>query len=201
MSVEQVPEWYPFEDKRPEWLKGKSGMLSDRDIRRCLEEEIIRIEPFPNLKTSLRNSCKIDFHFGNVVTIPKKSQITVIRSGEKIPEELLEVIDIKDGEEFVIHPGDFILAQTKERLVLPDFMAARMEGKSSIARIGIVVQLAAIFDAGWDGIPTMELKHNGIVAKTFIPGDEICAFSFELLTTPAMNIYSGRYQGQTQPKI
>lgn len=201
MTAEQTPEWYKFEDLRPEWLRGLSGQLSDRDIRRCLEEGIIKIEPLDltRLDKIIENPCKVDFHLGNVLTAYKKGRITVIRLNEAIPRELQEDIYIRDDESHVLHPGDHFLARTKEKLILPTYISARLEGKSSVARKGIKVEAAAVFDPGWNGVPTLELKHEGVVATEVTPGDEICAFTFMLLTTPAMKPYQGRYQGQSSP--
>lgn len=201
MSTEQTPEWYQFEDKRPEWLRGKYGMLSDRDIRRCLEEGIIKIEPLDLTKLDqiIKNPCKVDFHLGNVLTTYIKGRITVIKLSEPIPRELQDDIYIRDGETHVLYPGDHFLAQTKEKLTLPTYMSARLEGKSSVARKGIKVEAAAVFDPGWDGVPTLELKHEGPVLIEMAPGDEICAFTFMLLTTPALKPYQGKYQNQSRP--
>ena len=191
-----------YEDPRPDWLKGKYGMLSDRDIRGCLEEGIIKIEPLDleKLEEIIDNSCKIDFHLGNVLTGYVKGKIAVIKLSEPIPRELQEDIYIRDGESHVLHQGDHFLAKTKERLVLPTYIAARIEGKSSVARKGIKVEAAAVFDAGWDGIPTLELKNEGPTAIEVAPGDEICAFTFHLLTSPALKPYQGRYQNQSNPR-
>lgn len=202
MPAEKIPEWYKFEDERPRWLRGKFGQLSDLDIRRCLEEGIIKIEPLDlkRLDKIITNSCKIDFHLGNVITSFKKTQLTEIELGKPVPDELQEDVYVRDGQFYVLHPGDYVLAQTKERLILPNYITARMEGKSSVGRLGLTVQQAAIFDAGWNGIPTMELTNLGIIAVKLRPGVSICAFSFQLLTTPAKKVYSGRYQGQTGPQ-
>lgn len=192
-----------YDDPRPEWLKGKYGMLSDRDIIGCLQEGIIKIEPLDltRLDEVINNSCKVDFHLGNVLTGYIKGRVTVIKLSEPIPRELQQDIYIRDDESYVLHPGDHFLAQTGEKLVLPNYIAARIEGKSSVARKGIKVESAAVFDAGWDGTPTLELKHEGVVATEVTPGDEICAFTFHLLTSPALRPYQGRYQNQSNPRF
>ena len=206
MSPENLREidksWSEFQEKRPAWLKDKFGQLSDRDIYRCIKEKIIKIEPcVDELAEIITNSNRVDLHLGNLITSFKTTRITQVRFGEPIPKELQEDNHVRDNETFVLHPGHYVLAPTREKLTLPNFITGRMDGRSSGARIGLNVQQAAIFDAGWDGYPMMELANNGNVAIVLQPGDKVCAFTFELLTTAARNAHGGRYHNQTSPEI
>lgn len=198
----EAPEWYRFEDERPEWVRELgSGMLSNRDIRRCLEDGLIRIIPTPDsLEKSLQeDTCKVDFHLGNKIRRIKRGQVSEITLGQGLPDDYFE--DIEVGEDGVlIRQGDHVVATTAERLVLANFIAARMEGKSSVARAGLMVEQAAVFDAGWDGFPAVELTSLTSIAIRVKPGKSICAFTFYFLTTPATNAYKGQYQHQIGPK-
>lgn len=195
-----------YEDSRPEWLRGKSGMLSDRDILRCLEEEIIKVTPLPkDLEKCLKNSCKLDFHLGNVFTVFKREKVTSIELEGSLPENFQADLVVHDDDYFVLHSGETVLAQTKEGLALPSYITARVEGKSRIARRGLGIQLAALIDAGWDGHPTLELHNNGIASIILRPPQAIGAFSFELLTSPALSPYESKetstFKGQGLPRF
>lgn len=194
-----------YDDPRPEWLKGKFGDLSDRDILRCLEDGIIEINPLPDTLADCINSCKIDFHLGSVLTIYKSSKITEVDLGEDPPPEFQEDIVVRDGDYYALHPQETVLAQTKESLILPSYIIARVEGKSRNARKGLGIELAAIIDAGWTGQPTLELHNNGKAAIKLRPPQAIGAFSFHLLTSPALFPYqkqrNSRYKNQSNPRF
>lgn len=193
-----------YDDPRPDWLKGKNGMLSDRDILRALEEGIITISPLPEDLPRCINSCKIDFHLGNVITFYKRSKLTEIELEGEIPPNFQENAVVCDGDFFALPTGETVLAQTKERLTLPSYIAARVEGKSRVGRRGLGIELAAVIDAGWDGNPTLELHNSGIVAIKLRPPQAIGAFSFQLLTSPALFPYgsqlTSRYKNQGVPR-
>ncbi len=197
----QAPEWYRFQDERPEWVKPLSGMMSNRDIRRCIEEGFIKIDPEPaDLEVTLtKNTCKTDFHLGTKVKRIKRSHVSEITLGQKLPEDYFEDIEI-DEEGMLIRQGDHVVATTAEKLTLTDFIVARMEGKSSVARSGLMVEQAAVFDAGWDGYPVVELTSLTAISVRIKPGVPICAFTYYFLTTPAMSPYDGQYQHQDGPR-
>ena len=179
-----------YEDTKPDWLKGKWGMLSDRDILRCLEEDIIQISPLPADLEKCLNTCKLDFHLGNVFTVFKRAKATTVELDGEIPPDFQEDIVVRDGDFFALHPGETVLAQIKERLTLPSYVVARVEGKSRIARRGVSIQFAALIDAGWDGHPTLEFNNNGIAIGLLRPAQAVGSFSFELLTSPALFPYA-----------
>jgi dCTP deaminase len=114
-------------------------------------------------------------------------------------------IEIEDGEAFMMQPGEFALASTMESLTLPDNLLARLEGRSSIARLGITVHsTAAVFEPGWEGTATMELSNLGRMAVALYPGMRICSFTFQQLLNPAQVPYSrkenAKYAGQHDPR-
>jgi dCTP deaminase len=108
-------------------------------------------------------------------------------------------------EPFIMQPGDFALASTIESLGLADDLLGRLEGRSSIARLGITVHsTAAVFEPGWIGTATMELSNLGRMAVALYPGMRICAFSFEEVSSPVSVPYrlkrNNKYAGQQNPR-
>ncbi len=113
-------------------------------------------------------------------------------------------ITVKVKEPFILQPGDFCLATTVERFTLPDNLLARLEGRSSLGRLGIVVHsTASIFEPGWDGVVVMELGNLGRMPVALYPGMRVCALTFEELSSPAEIPYnkkkSAKYSGQKSP--
>ncbi len=110
-----------------------------------------------------------------------------------------------DAEAFILHPGEFVLGSTSERIALPDDLVARLEGKSSLGRLGLLIHSTAGFvDAGWDGQLTLELSNVCNLPITLYPGMKIGQISFIRMTTPADVPYGSaavgsKYQGQRGP--
>jgi dCTP deaminase len=210
MTERSLGDWYDpkdlreYQDPRPEWLKDRWGRLSDRDILRCLEEGIIKIEPLSQELPQGLNTCKIDFHLGELMIYFLRSRLTKIDLIEDIPPQFQEEWSLSEENPYMLHPGETVLASTYEWLTLPTYIAARIEGKSRLARRGLGIQLAALIDAGWDGRPTLELHNNGVVPIELKPYVPIGAFSFELLTSPALFPYGeqhrSRYKEQDKPR-
>src|SRR5882672_10057289 len=119
-------------------------------------------------------------------------------------EELTELIEVGD-EAFILHPGEFVLGSTLERVTLPDDLVARLEGKSSLGRLGLLIHSTAGFvDAGWDGHLTLELSNVATLPIALYPGMKIGQISFLRMTTAAENPYGSKatgskYQGQRGP--
>lgn len=112
---------------------------------------------------------------------------------------------VPEGQSFILQPGDFVLATTMESFRLPNDLLARLEGRSSLGRLGIVVHsTASIFEPGWDGVIVMELGNLGRIPVALYPGMRVCALTFEELSTPADVPYShkksAKYFGQTKPE-
>ena len=120
-------------------------------------------------------------------------------------EDLTELVEVKDDNAFILHPGEFVLASTLERVVLPDDLAARLDGKSSLGRLGLLTHATAGFvDAGWDGHLTLELSNVSNLPIALYPAMKIGQISFFRMTTPAANAYGSgaagsKYQGQHGP--
>src|SRR5689334_300909 len=120
-------------------------------------------------------------------------------------ENLTELVTVEDEEPFVLHPGEFVLGQTLERIRLPDDLVARLEGKSSLGRLGLLIHSTAGFiDPGWDGHVTLELSNVANLPITIYPGMKIGQISFMQLTEPAATPYGSasigsKYKGQRGP--
>jgi dCTP deaminase len=114
-------------------------------------------------------------------------------------------VEVKDGEAFMLHPGEFVLGSTLERVGVPSDLVARVEGKSSLGRLGLVIHSTAGFiDAGFDGHVTLELANLANLPITLYPGMKIGQISFIKMTSPAEKPYGSgakgsKYQGQRGP--
>jgi dCTP deaminase len=179
-------------------------VLSDRDIVRYMESGKIKITPAPDLSKQ-RGSCSIDFRLGNIFRVFEHSKYPYIDLREGIDSnELMHKVEVPDGEAFTMQPGEFVLAATLETLELSDDIMARLEGRSSLGRLGIIVHsTAGVFDPGWVGTATLELGNLGRMPVKLYPGMRICAFTFEQLSSPAKVSYrkkpGNKYSGQVEP--
>lgn len=180
-------------------------VLSDRDILIALEEGRIKIDPAPDLETQL-GSVSVDFRLGNTFMVFEHSRFSHIdpRHPQSIGDAM-RTIEVEDDDAFIMQPGDFALASTKELLELPNDLLGRLEGRSSIARLGITVHsTAAVFEPGWTGTATMELSNLGRMPVALYPGMRICAFSFQTVSSPVLTQYrdkkGNKYAGQIDPR-
>lgn len=179
-------------------------ILSDRDIKKALKEKRIIIDPKPNLSVQL-GSCSIDLRLGKKFRVFNHSKIALIDPNNPCAtEDLMTEIEVKNRDPFILQPGDFILATTMETITIPDNMLGRLEGRSSLGRLGIVVHsTASVFDPGWHGVAVLELGNLGRIPVALYPGMRICSFTFEELTSPADVPYtkrkSAKYKHQNAP--
>jgi len=180
-------------------------VLSDRYIRRYLTDGRIKITPEPNLEEAL-GPCTVDFHLGNIFKIFNHSKYPYIDPRDPhLTAEVMKEIIVQDNDPFIMRPGEFVLATTVEELELSDDLVGRLEGRSSLGRLGIIVHsTAARFDPGWVGKPVMELGNIGVMAVALYPGMRICSFTFEELSSPAETPYwkkpGAKYAGQKSPE-
>lgn len=176
-------------------------ILSDKDIKKYIKEGKIKINPQPNFEEQL-GPCSLDLHLGNTFKIFKSSQHPYLDIKKNIHfEELMEEIHVEDGAPFILQSKDFLLATTKEEFTLPDDLMARLDGRSSLGRLGVVVHsTAARFDPGWQGKAVMELGNLGPMPIVLYSGMRICALTFETLSSPCETIYlkkkNQKYGGQ-----
>jgi dCTP deaminase len=179
-------------------------ILSDQDIRKYLRNGKIKIRPKPDLAKQL-GPCTIDFHLGNIFRVFNHSKYPFIDPKDPdLAKEVMREIKIAIGDQFIMRPGEFVLATTVQELELSNDVLARLEGRSSLGRLGIIVHsTAARFDPGWIGKPVMELGNIGVMPVALYPGMKICSFTFETLSSPVEISYtqrkSSKYAGQKVP--
>lgn len=161
-------------------------VLSDYDIKAYLKSKKILVLPSPDLKAQL-GSCSLDLRLGDKFRVFEHSRNPYLDPTKKdYTNEITSEIKVKKGDPFIMQPGDFVLAVTMERIKIPDDLLGRLEGRSSLGRLGIVVHsTASIFDPGWDGQCVLELGNLGRMAVALYPGMRICAMTFEQLSTPS----------------
>ena len=177
-------------------------ILSDRTIREQLDLGRISIDP---LDRSFIQPSSVDLRLDHRFLVFKNHTMPVI-DVKKDLTELTAPIEASDDKPFILHPGEFVLGSTLERVHLPDDLVARLDGKSSLGRLGLLIHSTAGFiDAGFDGQITLELANVANLPITLYPGMKIGQISFMQMTTPADNPYGSgalgsKYQGQEGPK-
>ena len=178
-------------------------VLSDIDIKRYIAEGRIRISP--DLPPEQFGSCSVDFRLGNNFNVFEHSRHAFIDLREKVAiQDLMSEVIVQPGDPFILQPHEFVLAITEETLELDDDVLGRLEGRSSLGRIGIIVHgTAGLFDPGWSGKATLELSNLGRMPVALYPGMRICSFTFEQLSTKVSVPYrlkpGNKYAGQTKP--
>jgi dCTP deaminase len=175
-------------------------VLSDRTIRRLLDEGRIEIDPYDE---SLLQPSSVDVRVDRYFRVFHNARYPFIDVREP-QEDLTELVEADTGP-FILHPGEFVLGSTLERIRLPDDLVARLEGKSSLGRLGLLIHSTAGFiDPGWDGHVTLELSNVANLPITIYPGMKIGQLSFVQLSEPAESPYGSgglgsKYQGQKGP--
>lgn len=166
-------------------------ILSDKDIKKYLDERRIIIKPSPDLAKQL-GPASLDIRLGNEFKIfnhSKKAYVDPMDS--KTFEGLTDLVKIENGQYFVFQPGQFILAVTLEEVSIPDDIGARIEGRSSWGRLGVIIHSTAGYvDPGFSGRMTLEMKNIGMLPVFLRPGARICQLAFEKLSSPAVIPYS-----------
>lgn len=176
-------------------------ILSDRSIREELKAGRIVVEPFDE---ACVQPSSIDLHVDSAFRVFHNARHPYIDVKQRM-DDLTELVEIDDGRPFMLHPGEFVLGSTRERVALPDDLVARLEGKSSLGRLGLLIHSTAGYvDPGWDGFLTLELSNVANLPITIYPGMKIGQISFFRLSTPADMPYGSdeagsKYQGQRGP--
>jgi dCTP deaminase len=176
-------------------------ILSDRDIRGEIKAGRIVIDPY--LPDAVQPS-SVDLHLGNRFRVFRNNRTAVIDPRIEQPE-LTELVEISGDEPFVLHPGEFVLGATFERFALPDDLVARLEGRSSLGRLGLMIHSTAGYvDPGWEGTLTLELSNVANLPIKLYDGMKIGQISFQRLSSAAEVPYGdkrigSRYRGQTDP--
>jgi dCTP deaminase len=176
-------------------------LMSDRDIRASIEAGQIGLEP---LEMGLLQPSSIDVRLDRFFRLFDNHKYAFIDPAEQ-QDELTRLIEVDPSEPFILHPGEFVLGSTYEFVTLPDDVAARLEGKSSLGRLGLLTHSTAGFvDPGFKGHVTLELSNVATLPIKLWPGMKIGQLCFFKLTSPSEHPYgsekySSRYQGQRGP--
>lgn len=179
-------------------------VLSDTDIKKFIEQKKITIKPAPDLAIQL-GPCSLDLRLGSIFRVFDYGKHAFLDPFRKNSDSVTKRVKVKKGEAFILHPGDFVLAATEEFLTISNDMIGRLEGRSSIGRLGIVIHsTAGRIDPGWRGNVTLEIANMGKIPVALYPSMRICSVSFEILSSPASNPYhlrtSSKYVGQKEPE-
>src|ERR1700738_199199 len=176
-------------------------LLSDRDIRAEVDAGRLGIDPFDD---ALVQPSSVDVRLDNLFRVFNNTRYTHIDPAVQ-QDELTSLFHPRDGEPFVLHPGEFVLGSTLEMCTLPDDLAGRLEGKSSLGRLGLLTHSTAGFiDPGFTGHITLELSNVATLPITLWPGMKIGQLCLLRLTSPAEHPYGSaqvgsKYQGQRGP--
>ena len=176
-------------------------LLSDRDIRAEIDRGRILLEPFD---ADMIQPSSVDVRLDRFFRVFENHRYPHIDPAEDQPE-LTRPVEPSGDEPFILHPGEFVLGSTYEIVTLPDDIAARLEGKSSLGRLGLLTHSTAGFiDPGFSGHLTLELSNVATLPIKLWPGMKIGQFCFFRLSSPAENPYGSeghgsRYQGQRGP--
>jgi dCTP deaminase len=176
-------------------------VLSDHSIKEAIAQGRIIIDP---LGEGCIQPSSVDLHIDQYFRVFRNHTQRVIDVREA-QEDLTELIDVGPEAPMILHPGEFMLGSTTERIAIPDDIVGRLDGKSSLGRLGLVIHSTAGFvDAGWDGHITLELSNVASLPITLYPGMKIGQISFFQMTTPADRPYGSeglgsKYSGQRGP--
>jgi len=177
------------------------SVLSDETIRRLINEKRIIIKPWDH---KMVQPASVDLKLGSSFRVFHNHRISVVDMRIGPPEDLTEPVVIKPGDPFTVLPGEFCLGQTQEWIELPDDIVARIEGKSSLGRLGLLVHATAGFcDPGWKGTLTLELHNLTRIPIRLYTGMPIAQLSFMALDQPAKRPYGhpelkSHYQAQKE---
>jgi dCTP deaminase len=165
-------------------------ILSDRDIEECIKTAKIKIRPLPNLKEQL-GSASLDLRLGNEFRVFDHTKKPFIDTKDpKTFQNITQLVKIRDHEPFVFQPHQFILGITVEEVFLPNDISARVDGRSSIGRMGIVIHsTAGHIDPGFQGKINLEMENIGMLPVLLYPGTRICQLVFETLSSPSRTPY------------
>ncbi len=188
-------------------------ILSDRDIKLALKSGRVKVElpdaaayDIPEDLQQYVHASSMDLHLGSVFKLYEHSKFAVI--DPKRPETFqghMRMINVPKGEAYLVQPGEFVLGVTAEIVTVPDDLVVRVEGRSSLGRLGIIVHSTAGFvDPGFSGTITLEISNLNRMPIALYPGMRICQIAFEMMSSTAETPYyrkpHSKYQGQILPE-
>ena len=181
------------------------AILSDKTIKEYLEEGKIVIDPLKDEQQIQPSS--VDMRLGDEFKVFKVIRKPYIDpKDEEDIAEYTESSTVPEGEAFIIHPTEFALATTQEYVKVPDDLVARVEGRSSMGRLGVTMHVTAGYvDPGFEGRITLEISNIGAMPVALYPGQRVCQLVFETMTTPAELPYghpkrNSKYMKQLKPE-
>jgi dCTP deaminase len=180
-------------------------ILSDTDILTRLADGDLVVEPLADVDQQVQPA-SVDLRLGSEFLEFQRTNISCIHpEAEREIDEYIAETHVADGEDFILHPGDFVLGTTRERVEIPNDLVAHVEGRSSLGRLAIVVHATAgLADPGYEGQITLELSNLGNAPVALTPGMRISQLTFTELKTPADRPYGAergsKYQGQDGPQ-
>lgn len=182
-------------------------ILSDRDIKKALKDGRIAIESPGSDHEANIHASSIDLRLGKFFKLYDPNKCLLLDPLKMNSfEGVTKLIGINDpAKPFILHPGDFVLGVTVEKIKLADDMVARVEGRSSLGRLGVIIHSTAGFvDAGFEGNITLEITNINRIPVALYPGMRVCQLAFEPMSSPADIPYnkkaSSKYQGQELPE-
>ena len=181
-------------------------ILSDRDIKAAISSGRVKITSVQGELIPHIHASSMDLRLGNVFKVYEHSRYAVL--DPKNPQTFaqnMRVITVAEGEPFIVQPGEFVLGVTQEMITVPDDLVVRVEGRSSLGRLGIIVHSTAGFvDPGFSGTITLEISNLNRLPVALYPGMRICQLAFEMMSSPAETPYhakpGSKYQGQILPE-
>jgi len=177
------------------------AVLSDRDIRAAMQAGRVRIDPYD---AACLQPSSVDLHLDADFRVFRNNRYAYIDVRASQPH-LTEPVSIAEDEPFILHPSEFVLGQTLEWVELPDDLVARIEGKSSLGRLGLLIHSTAGYvDPGWKGNLTLELSNVANLPIALYRGMKIGQISFFKMSSAVERPYGSRelgskYQGQSSP--
>lgn len=181
-------------------------ILSDRDIKLAIASGSIAIESPNNDHEKNIHASSLDLRLGKYFKIYEHSKSAVLDPAD--PEtfkDITRLVEVEEGKSFIVQPGEFILGVTQETIKIGDHLVARVEGRSSLGRLGIIIHSTAGFvDAGFEGTITLEITNINRMPVVLHPGMRVCQLAFETMSSAAEMPYhrkhSSKYQGQKMPQ-
>jgi dCTP deaminase len=176
------------------------AVLSDRDIKELLKLGELVID---SIEEEQIGSCSVDLRLGSTFRVFKHAEVTHVDPKEGLSDDLMELVT-KDSEPFIIHPGEFVLGTTIESVMIPRYIVARLDGRSSWGRLGIIVHsTAGSVHPGYVGQLTLEIANISKVPVKLWPGSKVCQIMFERLSSPCEQSYAekkSKYMNQQGPQ-
>lgn len=181
-------------------------ILSDRDLEHRLDDDLV-VEPLLDPELQIQPA-SIDLRLGHEFVEFDRANVPYIKpeTFDETNEKTTSDVFIDDGDEFILHPGDFVLGSTMESVEIPDDLVASIEGRSSLGRLAVVVHATAGWvDPGFCGTVTLELSNLGNTPVALSPGSRVAQLVLMNLTSEARRPYGvdrgSKYQGQQGPQM